>query len=131
MDGTIRVGVAKGELMGRLLIGKILLFLALPFVFLGLIDPLEGGLALIVAAVIYLVGFLLLRRFPTKLLWISFSVAILVGAAALVMAIMRLDFTNQPQPISFPLIALLWAYRVAVLVTLAAGIREAVRLLRK
>lgn len=67
--------------MGRLLIGKILLFLALPFVFLGLIDPLEGGLALIVAAVIYLVGFLLLRKFPTKLLWISFSGAVLFVAA--------------------------------------------------
>lgn len=117
--------------MARLLIGKIFLFLALPFVFLGLIDPLEGGLALIVAAVIYLVGFLLLKRLPTKLLWISFSAAVLIGIATLVLASMRMDFTNQPQPIAFPVVAFLWAYRVAVLVTLAAGIREAARLLRK
>ncbi|MFM1784963.1 MAG: hypothetical protein RLZZ579_1240 [Actinomycetota bacterium] len=46
----------------RNLIGKVLTILALPVVFLGLIDPLEGGLALIVATLIYVLAFWLLKK---------------------------------------------------------------------
>lgn len=117
--------------MARLIIGKSLLVLALPLVFLGLIDPLEGGLALIAAFFVYALAFVLLRHKPSKFLWLSFLAAVIVGAAALALAISRLEFSNQPTGLPIPVVVLLWGYRVAVISTLIAGILTVVKIFKK
>lgn len=101
----------------RQLIGKVLLVLAVPLVFLGLIDPLEGGLALILATVIYAVAFWLLRAAPSRWLWIPFLVSLVVGIATIVLAIFQIG--DQPQgSLPPPLIIGLWLYRLSVVAAL-------------
>lgn len=97
----------------RSFIGKALLVLVLPFVFLGLIDPLEGGLSLIVASLIYAVAFVLLKAAPSRWLWIPFAAALVTGIAAILWAIFARE-GQQPGPLPPFLIYLLWGYRLAV-----------------
>lgn len=98
-----------------------LFIIALPLVFLGLIDPLEGGLALIAASLVYLVAFLVAGRGPNKILWIPFVSAVGIGLVVLGLAIFGMDrVDNQPQLI--PLSLGNWIYRAAVLVTLAGAV---------
>jgi hypothetical protein len=104
-------------------LAKVLLALAVPFVFLGLIDPLEGGIALIFALVMYLVAFSIKKTRPRKLLWIPFLAALVIGAGTLTAAILDLELTAQSEGMPPLVIFGLWAYRISVLVTLVgAGI---------
>lgn len=111
--------------MNSKIFATILLFVALPFVFLGLIDPLEGGLALIMAAAIYSVAYLLDRSFPPRILWISFAVSIALGLATLTAAI--LGDKAEPLQDNLPIMLGMFGYRASVLVTLAAAVFVAVR----
>ena len=106
----------------RQLASRILFILALPVMLLALIDPLEGGLALILAFGIYAVAILVAKQKPSKLLWIPFLTAFVIGAFTLALAIMRLEFTQEPQALPGPVVFGLWAYRAAVLVTLAGAV---------
>jgi len=69
--------------------------LAVPIVFVGLIDPLEGGIALILAGFVYLVAFLVGGRKPTKFLWISYLSAIVIGAIVAALNTAILSFRKR------------------------------------
>lgn len=105
----------------RSTIGKVLLVLVLPVVFLGLIDPLEGGLALIAATAIYAVAFVLLKAAPSKLLWIPFLATLVIGGATIIWAIFGRD-QQEFGPIPPPVIVALWLYRAAVVMALLGGL---------
>lgn len=100
----------------------------------GLIDPLEGGLALLGAAALLIVVRALSQAAVPKLAWIPVSVAIALGAMILSLVI----FAVPPEPVdgtvANPLnagvIGLLWVYRVAILVAVAGAIQYLVRLIR-
>lgn len=113
----------------RKIIARILLIVSLPIVFLGLIDPLEGGIALLLSVLTLSVAFLMAGTWPSKALWIPFVLTLVVGAIALLVAIFGLDRANN-QPQLLPLIALLWAYRALVVVTLVGLVREVIRAFR-
>ena len=108
--------------VARQVVSLIVFVLALPLVFLGLIDPLEGGIALLAALTVYLVGFGVAGHWPSTLLWIPFVAAVVVGGITLGYAIL----TNEPGPgpgRNLPiLMAGVWAYRVAVIATLVGGV---------
>lgn len=109
---------------------KVLFLVALPFVFLGLIDTLEGGLALIVTAVLYLIAFLLIKELPAKSLWIPFALSILVGV--LTILFVTVWDTREPQePLNLVVRIGLWIYRALVAVTLIGAIMNAVRFFRR
>lgn len=119
--------------MLRLVIHRVLLLLAVPIVFVGLIDPLEGGIALILAGFVYLVAFLVGGRKPTKFLWISYLSAVVIGAIVLVFAIFAIFGMDRvsDRPEMIPLAIGNWIYRVAVLFTLAAALNTAILSFRK
>ncbi|MFM2022770.1 MAG: hypothetical protein RIR89_162 [Actinomycetota bacterium] len=110
----------------RKIIARALLIASLPLVFLGLIDPLEGGIALLLSLLTLSAAFLAAGYWPKKALWVPFVLAIAVGAIALLVAIFGLDRANN-QPSMIPLIALLWLYRIMVVVTLVGLVREVIR----
>lgn len=105
---------------------RTLFILAIPLVVLGLIDPLEGGLALMAAALVYLGAFLLAGHGPRKILWIPFASAIGIGTVVLAVALFGVDRVGETQPM-IPLALGNWIYRGAVLVTLAGAILTAVQ----
>lgn len=105
---------------------KALLIAALPLVFLGLIDPLEGGIALLLALATLTMAFLLAGYRPRKLLWLPFVLAITVGIVTLLFAMFGLNRVDN-QPPMIPLIALLWLYRALVVVTLVGLVLEVIR----
>lgn len=105
----------------RNLIGKVLTILALPVVSLGLVDPLEGGLALIVATLIYVLAFWLLKKAPSRWLWIPFLATLVIGGGTILLAVFE-DREGQFGPLPPPVIVGLWLYRVAVLAALVGAL---------
>lgn len=108
--------------MAKIIIARVLLFLALPVVFVGLIDPLEGGIALLIAGLIYLIAFLLLAKRPKKSLWVSYLVSIVLGAIVLGFAMFIYFTQGEQETLNRFTVGGVWFYRVAVLFTLAGGI---------
>jgi hypothetical protein len=106
----------------KAVIARILLFLALPVVFVGLVDPLEGGIALLIAGLIYTAAFLLLGKRPKKSLWVSYLTAIALGAIVLGFAMFIYFTQGEQETLSRFVVGGNWFYRVAVLATLAGGI---------
>ena len=125
----------------RRIIGLILVILALPLIFLGLIDPLEGGIALVAGAVLGLGAWLVSRVPVPKFTWISLAVSIGLGVLTLLAAVFLRDpasvdsatgevtATNPFATVPIAVI-LLWLYRLSVLVTIAGGIYYVVRIAR-
>ena len=121
----------------RLIASLILGIITLPVVFVGLIDPLEGGIALLVALGLG-VGVRLLSAVPLpRLTWISMLTTIGVGILALVLA--RLQMPSEaaqevgpeataPNPLSAGVRLLVWVYRLGVLVVLVGGVVYLVRM---
>lgn len=118
----------------RLIIAIALAVVAVPFVFLGLIDPLEGGIALLAAIALGVVARLLSRVPFPKLTWIPMVTAVAIGVITLGLAIL-------PAPVEtaqgvgrgglwLPIIVLLWTYRIAVVVALVGAVAYVVRLIR-
>lgn len=105
----------------RNLVGKVLTVLALPVVFLGLIDPLEGGLALIVATLLYVLAFWLLKRAPSRWLWIPFLATLVIGGGTILLAVFE-NRNGEFGPLPPPVIIGLWLYRVAVLAALVGAL---------
>lgn len=123
--------VASETMKARSVIGKVLLVLALPLVLLGLIDPLEGGIALVAALVVYAVGFSLLHRRPPRYLWIPMVVSLVIGALTLGYAVSTLEFTTGPSRLDRAVVVGLWAYRLSVLATLVGGVIAALSAIRR
>jgi hypothetical protein len=125
----------------RRIIGLILAVVALPLVFFGLIDPLEGGIALVAGALLGLGAWLVSRVPVPKFTWISLAVSGGLGILTLLAAVVLRDpvsvdsatgeatATNPLATVPIAVI-LLWLYRLSVLVTLAGGIYYVVKIAR-
>ncbi|WP_448002187.1 hypothetical protein [Agromyces bauzanensis] len=115
----------------RRIIAIIVAIAALPLLVFGLIDPLEGGIALLAAIVLGVVVWALARVPLPKLLWISLIATVALGALTLGLAMLGVEEATgdgtATNPI-FPLIWLLWLWRAGVLVVLAGAVLYIVRL---
>lgn len=121
----------------RLITSLILGIVALPVIFIGLVDPLEGGIALLVAVGLG-VGVRLLSGVPLpRLLWIAMVTTVGVGILALVLAVIAMPTetvqevgpeVTAPNPLNAGVRILLWVYRLGVLVVLAGGVFYLVRI---
>ncbi len=135
---TSRLG---GIVKTRHVIGLVLTILGLPLISFGLIDPLEGGIALIIGALLGLGAWLVSRVPVPKFTWISLAVSVGLGVLTLLAAALLRDpasvdgatgevtATNPFATVPVAII-LLWAYRLSILVTLAGAILYVVRIAR-
>lgn len=118
----------------RMIIAIVLAVVALPFIFLGLIDPLEGGIALLIAIGLGIAVRLLSRVPFPKLTWISMVTSVAIGVTVLALAIVPDPVVTDQGvgrgPTWVVMIALLWVYRVSVVVTIAGAVLYLVRLVR-
>lgn len=119
--------------MASLIIGIV----ALPVIFVGLIDPLEGGLALLVAVGLSAAVRLLSGVRLPRLAWISMVVTMGVGILALALAIVDMPTeavqevgpdVTAPNPLSAGVRILVWVYRLGLLFVLAGGVIYLVRI---
>ena len=120
----LRVGFAFG-----------LAILAVPLVFIGLIDPLEGGVALLVAFLLGVAVRLLARVRVPRALWIPLTATAILGAVVLAIALLSSpenQTVSQDVTAANPLlptaIILMWIYRVGVVATLVGTVIYVVRL---
>jgi len=121
----------------RLVVSLILGIIALPVIFVGFIDPLEGGLALLVAVGLG-VAVRLLSGVPLpRLAWISMLATVGVGILVLVLVIFAVPSetvqevgpeVTAPNPLNAGARILLWVYRLGVLLVLAGGVAYLVRI---
>ncbi|MGN6273157.1 MAG: hypothetical protein ACTHMQ_08710 [Protaetiibacter sp.] len=117
----------------RRIIAVALAVLALPLLVLGLIDPLEGGVALLVAIAIGVVVWALSRVRLPALLWISLLATVAIGALTIGLAVVESPpgtMGGTARNPVFPLIALVWVWRAGVLVVAAGAVLYIVRLFR-
>lgn len=120
---------------GSLIAGLVLAILDLPILFLGLIDPLEGGLALLVGLGIGVLVRVLTRVPVPRFTWIAFATTLAIGMLVLVLAV-ALPPVEVPEgaanPVGgrLPLALLNWVYRLGVLVTLGGGVYYIVRIVQ-
>lgn len=117
----------------RRIVAIVLAFLALPLLVFGLIDPLEGGIALLIAIGVGVVVWALARVPLPKLLWIPLIATVALGAITLGIGILALPETAGPDTATnpaLPVIVLVWLWRIGVLVVLAGAILYIVRLFR-
>lgn len=120
---------------GRRIAGLVIALFSLPVIFVGLIDPLEGGLALLLGLALGAAAWLVCRVPVPPLAWIALAVTLAIGLLALVIAA-----TTGPLPTdggaTNPVFGnvlvriLVWVYRLGVLVTLAGGITYVVLIAR-
>jgi len=111
-------------------IGLVLSLLTMPVLVLGLIDPLEGGIAMLIAGVMVLTTWLVSRVPVPRLEWTAWLAAFTTGAIALAGAILLWESEGaagiadgMPWWIAVPLIS----YEVAVAATIAGGVWYVVR----
>lgn len=111
--------------------------LTLPVIFFGLIDPLEGGIALVLALGLGALVRLVSGVHMPRLTWISMVATLGVGLVALVLAMLSLPPSTvqevgpeatAPNPLDASVRVLVWIYRLGVLVVLAGGVLYLVRL---
>ncbi|MFM1844960.1 MAG: hypothetical protein RI917_278 [Actinomycetota bacterium] len=111
--------------MVRIVLARILFILAIPIVFVGLIDPLEGGIAMLIAGAVYFIAFQLAGYGPRKYLWVPYLLSIVIGGLALLYAM-----SSPPRPddgeLALPIVVAVWIYRVAVLASLSGAITTAI-----
>lgn len=121
----------------RLIASLILGIITLPVIFVGLIDPLEGGLALLVGVGLG-VAVRLLSGVPLpRLVWISMLATLGVGILVLALVIFAVPSetvqevgpdVTAPNPLNAGARILLWVYRLGVLVVFAGGVVYLVRI---
>lgn len=117
----------------RRIVAIVVAFIALPFLVFGLIDPLEGGIALLGAIVLGFVVWALARVPLPKLLWIALIATVAIGALTLGIAMLSVEEATgtgtATNPI-LPVVVLVWVWRAGVLAVLAGAIVYLVRLFR-
>ena len=127
----------NGPVRTRLIASLILGIVTLPVLFLGLIDPLEGGIALLVATGLGAVVRLLSGVPLPRLAWIASLATIGVGVLALLLAMAGMPAetaqevgpeATAPNPLNAGVRLLVWAYRLGVLVVLIAAVVYLVRI---
>lgn len=116
----------------RHVIGLVLAILTVPVLALGMFDPLEGGLAMLVAGGLLLVTWLVSRVPVPRLEWIAWTATIGVASAALTSAVLlrTAEVTGPGLGLPWWLVGLIALYEVGVVVTFAGGIWYSLRLLR-
>lgn len=116
----------------RHIVGLILTILTIPFLLLGLIDPMEGGLAMLVAGLLVLATWLVSRITVPRLEWIAWAATAVVGAAAVTVGTLlwQAGVTGPGRPIPWWVWVLIGAYEAGVLTTLAGGVQYLVRHVR-
>ena len=120
--------MSNQEVSGRReLIHKILLVVAIPFVFFGLIDPLEGGISLLLGLLVYVAAFLIGSKRPAKYLWVSYVSSLSIGALVLGYALFRYLSTGDSGDFPIELVVGLVIYTGSVIITLAAAVFTAVK----
>jgi ribose/xylose/arabinose/galactoside ABC-type transport system permease subunit len=123
----------------RLIISLIIGVVALPVVFIALIDPLEGGLALLLALPLGL-GVRLLSGVPVpRWTWVPCVATLAVGILALALAIAGMPGEQEqgtgpdvtaPNPLGVGVRALIWVYRLGVLAVLGGAVLYLVRIVQ-
>jgi hypothetical protein len=111
-------------------IALVLSILTVPVLALGIIDPMEGGMAMLAAGILILVTWLVGRVPVPRLEWIAWVSTVAVGAVALGAAMVLWDagITGPGgQGLPWWLVVLLVAYELGVVVTFAGGIWNVVR----
>ena len=111
----------------RQVIGLVLSVLTVPVLLLGLIDPIEGGIAMLVAGALIVVTWAVSRVRVPRLEWIAWLTAVASGASALVAVPMYWPSTPYP----FWVWLLVGLYEIAVAVTVAGGVVYVVRHVRR
>jgi hypothetical protein len=110
----------------RHMIGLVLSILTVPVLVLGLLDPVEGGVAMLVAGLLILLTFAVSRVAVPRLEWIPWLTSVAAGASAL--AAVPHYYPLEPYP--WWVWALVVVYEVAVAVTVAGGVAYVVRHVR-
>jgi len=112
----------------RQVIGLVLVIIALPLVVVGLIDPLEGGIALLAGLLLGLIAWLVSRVPVPTFTWISLAATIAVGALTLILAVtlppieMGPDMAANPVTGRWYLATMNWVWRLGVLACFAGAI---------
>jgi hypothetical protein len=103
------------------LVSIILLGLNLPILFVGLIDPLEGGLALLLAGIVFGIALWVGKTKPPVYLWASYAAALLIGVLTIVAAL-TIGRQNPNEALNPTVLIGLWGYRLAVAANLVAAL---------
>ncbi|HAN71212.1 MAG TPA: hypothetical protein DCQ36_06440 [Actinobacteria bacterium] len=105
----------------RIWSGLALTVITVPVLALGLIDPMEGGVALLVAGAFLLVTWLVSRVPVPRLEWIAWCATMTVAAIAVAAgSIMWIQgITGPGRGLPWWLIVLMVAYEVGVVITIA------------
>ncbi len=121
----------------RRIVGLVIVIVALPLLLLGLIDPLEGGIAFMLGTVLGGAARLVSRVPVPRFTWMALLTTVALGALTLLLVLV----TNRPEQVrdatianpvlSMPLAMIgLWAYRLGALATFAGGVWYVVRITR-
>ena len=111
----------------RQIVGLILGILTVPVLIVGLMDPIEGGVALLVGGALLVIVFLVSRVPVPRFLWIAWLSAVAFGAASLIAVAQYYPWRDYPWWIW----ALVVGYEVAAGVTAAGGVVYVVRMARR
>jgi membrane-bound ClpP family serine protease len=111
----------------RQIAGLVLGILTVPVLILGLMDPIEGGMALLVGGVLLGVIFLVSRVPMPRLVWIPWLSAVALGTASLIAVAQY--WPSVPYP--WWIWALVAGYEGAAGVTAAGGVVYVVRIARR
>ena len=113
----------------RQAIGLVIAVITIPFLAIGLVDPLEGGVALIVAGALILVTRLVSRLPVPRVEWIAWTATVVVGMVTIAVAyVMWRDGTTGPgRDMPWGLGLLLVLYEVGVAATIIGGVIYVVR----
>ena len=114
----------------RRVVGLVLSILTFPVLALGIFDPMEGGLAMLVAGVLILATWLVSRVPVPRLEWIGWVATVGIGAMAIGFAVLLWNAgVTGPGGTGMPwwLVALIVGYEIGVVVTFAGGIWNLVR----
>jgi hypothetical protein len=118
----------------RQITGLVLVILTIPALVLGLLDPLEGGIAMLVAGALILTTRLVSRVEVPRVEWIAWFASVVTGAAAIAGAtwinVQRGYVIGGPGAQPWWVIALVIGYEVGVVVTLVGGVQYLVRQVR-
>jgi hypothetical protein len=117
----------------RHVIGLILSALTVPMLVLGLLDPMEGGLAMLAAGTLLLVTWLVSRVPVPRLEWIAWVATVALAAVTIAVAglLWNADVTGPGRGLPWYLWAMIIGYEAGVLVTLAGGVMYVVRQARE
>lgn len=113
----------------RHVIALVLAALTVPVLALGILDPMEGGMAMLAAGVMILLTWLVGRVPVPRLEWIGWVATVVVGAVTLAAAVVLWNegVTAPGRGLPWWLAVLLVIYEVGVVATFAGGVWNVVR----